>query len=85
MTLSLLFGGVATLLLLSSLFDWYLQRLPDAPWCPGCRSLTRGDDALNALAYLLPSLASTAVRECGSCGWRGRMRLRFAPEGARRG
>jgi hypothetical protein len=62
----------------------YLERLPDAPVCPGCRALTRGPDTVGWLALLLPALSHTVIRECLGCGWRGRMRLRLVPEGARR-
>jgi hypothetical protein len=72
------------MLLLVSVFDRYLQGLPDAPLCPGCRELTFGEDDPGVAALLLPALATTVLRECVACGWKGRMRLRFAPEGARR-
>jgi hypothetical protein len=85
MLLALLFVGALTLLMLPSLFDRYLQRIPDAPHCPGCRSLTRGEDGPGVVALLLPALAATVIRECSACGWKGRMRLRLLPEGAPRG
>jgi len=72
-------------LILPASFDQYVRRLPDAPRCPGCRALTRGSGGPGLVAALLPVLATTMIRECSVCGWRGRMRLRFAIEGARGG
>jgi hypothetical protein len=85
MSLTLLLVGAFTLVMLPNLVDRYLQRIPDAPLCPGCRSLTRGGNGPGLLAMILPALAATVVRECSACGWRGRMRLRLAPEGVHRG
>jgi hypothetical protein len=83
MLLALLFFGAAFLLLFPTLVDRYLQRLPDAPLCPGCHALTRGPNEPGMAACLLPILATTVFRECLTCGWKGRMRLRFAAEGER--
>jgi len=77
----LVMGGVAVLLL-PGWIDRYMSGLPDAPHCPGCRSVTRGEAAPDLIAALLPVLAATVFRECTACGWRGRMRLRLAPENA---
>lgn len=81
----LLLGAATILLLVPSLTERYVRRLPDAPWCPGCRALTRGQAEGGVMALLLPALAATVRGECQRCGWRGRMRLRLAPEGARGG
>ncbi|MBA4156306.1 MAG: hypothetical protein H0X65_02395 [Gemmatimonadetes bacterium] len=77
--------GTVAALLLPSVIQRYVRQLPDAPLCPGCRALTaeRGETELTAV--LLPMLAATVICECARCGWSGRMRLRLAPEGARRG
>jgi hypothetical protein len=69
---------------LLGLLERYLEQLPDAPLCPGCRALTRGPDCTGWAALLLPGFSHTVMRECADCGWWGRMRLRVAPEGARR-
>jgi hypothetical protein len=84
MLFALSFVGAATLVIFFGVFDRYLQRLPVAPWCPGCHALTRGEDRPSLLGLLLPALAATVIRECLACGWKGRMRLRLASEGARR-
>lgn len=58
----------------------YLTRLPEAPACPTCRRITtqhelgRGSGADRLLAVL----SATQVRRCTVCGWRGRMRWRWA-------
>jgi hypothetical protein len=62
----------------------YVERLPDAPLCPACHGLTRGSDSAGWVGMLLPAFSQTVMRDCARCGWEGRMRLRFAPEGARR-
>jgi hypothetical protein len=84
MMLILLFGA-AGVLLLPTVFERYVRRLPDAPICPGCRALTRASSAAGLAALFLPMFSTTVMRECGVCGWRGRMRLRLAAEGARGG
>jgi len=84
MMLILLFGA-AGVLLLPAFFERYVRRLPDAPNCPGCRALTRASSGAGIAGLLLPMFSTTVIRECGVCGWRGRMRLRFAAEGARWG
>lgn len=77
----LLLIAAGLLLALPSLLSRYRAALPDAPRCPECRSYTSGCGDLLALEYLLPGLTDTVRRECRRCGWRGRMRLRLAPEG----
>lgn len=63
----------------------YLQRLPVAPACPSCRATTRAVGARRSLALdILPALVATYVGECARCGWRGRMRLRWARGTVRR-
>jgi hypothetical protein len=77
-----LFGAAVVLLMLPGVWTRYRSRLPDAPFCPGCRSVTSDCDELWLFTHFLPSLADTVRRECKRCGWRGRMRLRLAPGGA---
>jgi|GEM_PF-1085052 len=64
----------------------YLFRLPEAPACPVCRTTTcdvvppgcgSGPDRLLARLY------STQLRRCTSCGWKGRMRWRWALQRSR--
>ena len=86
MSLVLLFAVVtALLLILPGVLYRYVRHLPDAPLCPGCRALTSSRDESSLTVLLLPTLAATVLRECGRCGWRGRMRLRLAPESASKG
>lgn len=59
----------------------YLRRLPEAPACPACRSVTceavvRGAPSVMDRAWAL--LHATPVRSCTTCGWEGRMRWRWA-------
>lgn len=72
-TLGILFAAV----LLPLGLQLYLSRLPVAPACPSCRSTTRPSEACGLEAWL-PALVSTSVGECARCGWRGRMRWRWA-------
>lgn len=60
----------------------YLVRLPEAPACPTCRRVTTGtvDRAHVGAERLLAILWATQVRRCTACGWRGRMRWRWALE-----
>ncbi len=62
----------------------YLARLPYAPECPRCRSVTSPPASVGALDRLYALLAATSVRRCGRCGWGGRMRWRLAEERVRR-
>jgi hypothetical protein len=62
----------------------YVRRLPVAPVCPACSSVAREIDSGDLLRFL-PLLATTFVGECSGCGWRGRMRWRWAPRRVRRG
>lgn len=62
----------------------YLRRLPVAPVCPACHATAREIDVAADVLRLVPVLATTFVGECGCCGWRGRMRWRWAPRWARR-
>lgn len=77
---------VAAVLLLVALVpaavQLYLHRLPVAPSCPSCRSTTRVVQAA-ALLRWVPALPATSLGECGACGWRGRMRWRWAPRSVR--
>lgn len=64
----------------------YLCRLPEAPGCPTCRAVTceagpRGVPSAVDRAFALVS--ATRVRRCTSCGWRGRMRWRWAVQKSR--
>lgn len=63
----------------------YLQRLPVAPSCPSCRATTRAVGARGWLALdSLPALMATYIGECARCGWRGRLRWRWATDKVRR-
>jgi hypothetical protein len=64
---------------------WYLDRLPIAPACPACRSVTRSTGWDWPGLYLLPRFSVTFLAECARCGWSGRMRLRLAPQSVREG
>lgn len=64
----------------------YLHRLPPAPSCPSCRATTHEAGGGSWLALeLLPALVVTYVGECARCGWKGRLRLRWATDKVRRG
>jgi hypothetical protein len=76
LTLALAFASLVVPLLLYA----YHARLPWAPSCPCCRAVTREVGSGWSALALVPSFASTSVSECGSCGWRGRMRWRWARE-----
>jgi hypothetical protein len=84
MTMMLLVAGLLTALMMSgtSLLSRYVQNLPEAPACPSCQRVTRQAIA-SRIVYLLPMLEMTALRECHRCGWRGRMRWRFASDPVR--
>ncbi len=56
----------------------YVQRLPVAPGCPSCRAVTRTVER-RCSTIRVPSLfAATYIGECARCGWRGRLRWRWA-------
>lgn len=77
----ILVAGLMTALLYSAatLLTRYVENLPEAPACPDCRRVTR--QAIGPrFAAALPMLEMTVLRECHRCGWRGRMRWRFAPD-----
>lgn len=61
----------------------YLRTLPEAPACPGCSAVTR-IASQDRFGHLLREMRVSAVRECTRCGWRGRMRWRWAPRRIRR-
>ena len=82
----LAWAAVAAALAAPFAMQHYLSRLPYAPECPHCRQVTaqrtaagRGWDRLYA------ALAATQVRRCTRCGWQGRMRWRWAVQGAHGG
>lgn len=58
----------------------YLTRLPEAPVCPSCRSVTTRWERSEGLgADLVQAVMSTTqLRRCTECGWQGRMRWRWA-------
>lgn len=62
---------------------FYIRALPVAPACPCCSATTRQSyGAADALRFL-PHLTATSLGECGRCGWRGRMRWKWATRIAR--
>jgi hypothetical protein len=63
----------------------YLERLPWAPSCPSCRSITREVHSGWSALHLVPSFAATFLGECTDCGWRGRMRWKWARDRMRGG
>lgn len=85
MDLSLLTAALAALALAAPfLVAAYVQRLPVAPACPSCRAVTRAVERECLVAPVRSLLPSTFVGECGRCGWRGRMRWRWATRTAGR-
>lgn len=58
----------------------YLTRLPVAPSCPTCRSVTHEAAATWASMRGLASVTLTSIRACTRCGWHGRMRWKYATE-----
>lgn len=83
MSFIFLSGLLALLLLVPVLVRHYLEHLPFAPNCPVCHALT-GPAGAHALGMrLIPAFAHTVVRRCVRCGWKGRMRWRWAPGAAR--
>lgn len=83
MNIVFLSGLVALVLLVPTLVHHYLVRLPIAPNCPACHAITSSVSTRSVPSRLFPALAQTAVRRCASCGWKGRMRWRWAPGAAR--
>jgi hypothetical protein len=81
MTYTLALALVVALCLLAAptVLGLYLQRLPVAPDCPCCRALTREASIAALSDRWVGTAVATMVRECTSCGWRGRMRWRWAP------
>jgi len=61
----------------------YVERLPYAPECPHCRTVTAQTAARGVVDRLCAAWAATPVRSCTRCGWAGRMRWRLAHERAR--
>ena len=62
----------------------YLGRLPYAPECPHCHTVTTGQrPARGTFERAYEALTASAVRSCTRCGWAGRMRWRLAPERVR--
>ena len=61
-----------------------LVRLPFAPECPTCRSVTAQPVHTSRFDRLL-ARSGVAFRSCPRCGWAGRMRWRLAEEHARAG
>jgi hypothetical protein len=58
----------------------YVHRLPYAPECPHCRTVTAQAPVHGVLDRLCALVAATPVRHCARCGWAGRMRWRLAHE-----
>lgn len=61
----------------------YVGRLPYAPECPHCSSVTGQRPAQGPVERAYEALTGSAVRSCTRCGWAGRMRWRLAPERVR--
>jgi hypothetical protein len=78
------FAVMAVLMVAPLLIERYVRQLPAAPACPCCRGTAHEVGLPGAVAALIPTLARTFRAECGRCGWRGRMRWRFAPDSVRR-
>lgn len=79
------FALLAIVMAAPLLLDRYLRQLPVAPACPSCNSVASQVEGACSLALLLPALAKTFLAECARCGWRGRMRWRWAPRAASTG
>ncbi|CAN5725233.1 hypothetical protein BH23GEM8_BH23GEM8_23250 [soil metagenome] len=71
---------VMALLASPFLVHQYVARLPWAPTCPSCRAVTREVLSRWSAIAFVPSFASTSLSECGVCGWRGRMKWKWARE-----
>lgn len=65
------------------LLNHYVARLPYAPECPCCRTVTAQAPVHGAVDRLCALLTATPVRTCARCGWAGRMRWRIAHERVR--
>ncbi len=61
-----------------------LVRLPYAPECPTCRSVTAQPVRTTHFDRMLAH-RGVSLRSCPRCGWAGRMRWRLAEERARTG
>ena len=87
MTTSMVATMVITLAVLlgaSYLAANYLWRLPYAPECPACKSVTSQRARTSRVDGLLARRASVSARHCTRCGWSGRMRWRLAAERVKR-
>lgn len=73
-----------TMAALPFLFVQHVHRLPQAPACPQCRTVTAQHAVDSPWDRLYALLAATPVRRCIRCGWAGRMRWRLATQRARR-
>jgi hypothetical protein len=76
-------GVVIAVLMVPMMVQMYVHRLPEAPSCPTCRRTTRPVSEWQ-VARWVPALAATSLGECTQCGWRGRMRWRWAARPVRR-
>lgn len=74
---------LVAVLILPIVTQLYLYRLPVAPACPTCRATTRPRQEWLLLRWV-PALGATSLGECTECGWRGRMRWRWATRTASR-
>ena len=62
----------------------YVRRLPVAPACPCCSATTRQFTHAGDFFRFVPQLTATTLGECTRCGWRGRMRWKWATRAERR-
>ena len=58
----------------------HLARLPYAPDCPACRSVTAQSVRTSRVDRALARYSGADARRCPRCGWTGRMRWRLAVE-----
>lgn len=79
----LLFAIAVALAATPLLIERYVAGLPDAPSCPTCRGVTQTTARGWLPDRLLSTAMLTAVRSCTRCGWRGRMRWRWAEDRVR--
>lgn len=82
MQLVLMMIGAAAFLM--AVFLDYLRRLPEAPTCPECGSLTCETDRGPLADQILANMPAMGLRTCRSCGWVGLMRWRLAQQEAPR-
>jgi hypothetical protein len=75
---------MAAMLAAPLLIERYLRQLPPAPACPDCRAVARAIIAEGLLTGWVPEISRTFLAECSRCGWRGRMRWRYATRAARK-